>query len=81
MFATHRSNIVRLSGRRKKKNKKKKEKKKRKIRRKNLGRNYKTSHPTDGMPNDTTKAFNDFQTKTIDPESRVTLASSMHESL
>ncbi len=48
MFVTVRPNIVRLSGRRKKKNKKKRKKK---SEEKNLGQNYKTSRPTDGMPN------------------------------
>ncbi len=48
MFVTVRPNIVEAEWRRKKKNK---EKKKKKIGRKNLGRNYKTSRPTDGMPN------------------------------
>ncbi len=51
-FVTVRPNIVESSGRRNKKNKKikKKKKKKKKSEEKNLGRNYKTSRPTDGMP-------------------------------
>ncbi len=56
MIVTVRPNIVELSGRRKKKNmKKKKKKEKKKSEEKNLGRNYKTSRPTDGMPNQLTK--------------------------
>ncbi len=52
MFVTVRPNIVEAEWRRNKKNKKKKKKKrKKKSEEKNLGRNYKTSRPTDGMPN------------------------------
>ncbi len=51
MFVTVRPNIVELSGRRKKKNKIEKKKRKKKSEEKNLDRNYKTSRPTDGMPN------------------------------
>ncbi len=52
MFVTVRPNIVEAERRRKKKNKikKKKKLKKKKSEEKNLGRNYKTSRPTDGMP-------------------------------
>ncbi len=48
MFVTVSPNIVEAEWRRNKKNKKKKKKK---SEEKNLGRNYKTSRRTDGMPN------------------------------
>ncbi len=52
MFVTVRPNIVEAEWQRNKKNKKKKrQKKEKKSEEKNLGRNYKTSRPTDGMPN------------------------------
>ncbi len=54
MFVTVSPNIVEAEWRRNKKNKKKKKKKKKKSEEKNLGRNYKTSRPTDGMPNHAT---------------------------
>ncbi len=44
--------LWRLSGGGIRKIKRKKKKKKKKSEEKNLGRNYKTSRPTDGMPNE-----------------------------
>ncbi len=62
MFVTVRPNIVEAEWAAEEE---KDEKKKKKSEEKNLGRNYKTSRPTDGMPNYTVYIYKPFRTTNI----------------